>query len=151
MGEFELASEVVEGAEGAEANLANAAIGTASEVENAPAVAEMADAPALENAPTTQSAIQNFINNNPYGKALWSFAKGAVTETAKASVIFGVMYGLNKALASNAQSSGNRTALSTYLQQVQDNFTSLGLTWSTDLKQQTAEDALSFPWIDASK
>lgn len=138
----EAASAAGEAAEAGEA--------AATALETNPVVDEMAEAPAISGE-ASQSAIQSFIANNPVGQALWKIAQGVATEAVNQSVIFGVMYGLNKAFAQNTQSTGNKTPLSVYLQQVQANFEKLGLTWNSTVEQETAQAAQSFPWIDCSK
>lgn len=104
---------------------------------------------------SSESGINNFIKNNKFANTMWNFSKKfgvwAVKESASAVAAFGIMYGLNKALAQDAHNSGNRKPLSQYLAQVEKTFTDHSLTWGPAQKQQAAEDALSFPWIDATQ
>lgn len=150
MEEFEILEGVAEMFEAAEVEGAGIAA-EAAEVEENVAVQEMAEVPAITEQ-SSQSVIRNFINNNPYGQRLWTFSKWAAKETVSASVIFGVTYGLNRAIAKSSHESGKRTALSDYLKSVEKNFTeNLHLSWTQETKQRAAEDALSFPWIDSSQ
>ncbi|MDP3279768.1 MAG: hypothetical protein Q8M57_01700 [Nitrosomonas sp.] len=149
MDEFEVLDGVAElfaDGEAAGADMEN--IGAA--VEDNAAVEEVANAPAIEDA-SSQSGIRNFIENNPYGKALWSFAKWSASTAAGASAAFGIIYGLNKAAAAKAHDSGNRTTLTSYLTQVQATYTKNGLPWNDDTKTKAATDALAFPWIDSTQ
>lgn len=154
MEEFEIVEDVIEAAEDAEAAAGEMAMGEAAAVEEMPAVEEMAEMPEIEAeaGPGALDKFKNFINNNPYGQKLWSFCKLCATSTVTASVMFGVTYALNKAIAQKAKETGNRTALSEYLTAVQNNFTNkLHLNWTEDLRQKAAEAALVFPWIDATQ
>lgn len=148
--EFELGEEVLAAAADAEEAAADVAMGQAAEVEDNAAVQAVAEGPAVE-AGSRLADIQAFINDNPYGKALWSFAKFAATTTAGASAVWAIMYGLNKAIAKNAHDTGNRTGLTDYLASVAATYAKNGLKFTDDLKQKAAEDALAFPWIDSSK
>lgn len=151
--EFELLDGIPEMFAEAEAGAAEMELGEAAEVEDNAAVAEVADAPAIaEGDPGAGQQIRDFINNNPYGRALWSFATWAGSTTATAGAVFGIMYGLNRATAKKAQQTGNRTALSVYLQGVEANWAKLNLgPFTQDQRQKAAEDALAFPWIDATQ
>jgi hypothetical protein len=145
--EFEMLEGVPEMFEMAEAEAAELQAGAA--VENDAAVREMAAVPDI--AAGEQAAVQQSIATNPYVQKLWDFAKWAGKTTAGASAAFGIMYGLNKAAAEKAQSSGQRTGLSSYLEKAKETFTKKGLTWTQEQEQKAAEDALSYPWIDATQ
>lgn len=149
MEEFEVLDGIAEMfAEGEAA--AGGLVDVGAAVEESAAVEEVANAPAIEDA-SSQSGIRNFINNNPYGKALWSFATWSVKNVAAASVAFGIMYGLNKAIATKAHETGSRTTLTDYLKQVKATFVSNGIPWSDETHTKAANDALAFPWIDSTK
>ena len=127
----------------------------ASEVADNAAVQEVAELPpaaaeAAEN-PGMVSRVRSFLNDNPYGQRLVRFAKWAAPTAASAIVVTGIMYGMNQALAQKSHESGKRTALTEYLKGVETKFTALGLAWNLDIKQKAAEDALAFPWIDATQ
>jgi hypothetical protein len=145
MDELEIEDGVVEAFEGAAEDGASVE-NEAAEVEDNAGVNEVANAPDIEGQSNLQ-AVRDFISNNPYGKVMWGFAK----MVGSASIAFGVMYGLNKALAKNAADSGKRTALSVYIAGVQANLEKMGQTWTDDLKTTAVTDALAFPWIDASQ
>jgi hypothetical protein len=151
MEEFEVLDGVAEMFEGAEAEAAALELGEAAEVEENVAVADMAEAPAVAEGEGALARVRNFIETNPYGKRLWTFAKWAVKSGAGASAVFGIMYGLNKAVAKDAHEGGKRTALSQYLSGLQANWVKQGLAWTQDIKQAAAVDALAFPWIDATQ
>ncbi len=139
---------IAEGAEAAEV----AVEAQAAQVENVAAVQEMAAAPDVAaQAEGAQNGIRDYMENNPTGQKLWKFAKWAGSTAVGATAAFGIMYGLNKAIAKNAEQTDHRTALSAYLTQVQATFVQNGLIWTTELKQQAATDALSFPWIDCTQ
>jgi hypothetical protein len=124
----------------------------AAQVADVAAVQEMAAAPeAAAEAGGAQNGLRDYIENNPTGQKIWKFAKWAGSTAAGATAAFGIMYGLNKAIAKNAEQTDHRTALSAYLTQVQATFVQNGLIWTTELKQQAATDALSFPWIDCTQ
>ena len=149
MEEFEIYDGIADlFAEGAEAGAAMEDVGAV--VEDNAAVEQVAAAPDVAG-PESLGPVRDFIANNPYGQKMWSFAKWAFTTAAGAAAAFAIMYGLNKAAAKNAHESGNRTALSDYLTQVEANFVKNNLPWTDALKQAAAEDALAFPWIDATK
>jgi len=148
--EFELLEGVAELFAEGEAAAAELEAMEAAEVENSVAIEEVASGPAIAEG-STVDAIRNFINTNPYGQALWKFTKWALATTAGASAAFGIMYGLNKAIAQSAHDTGKRKPLSEYLRVVGDNWVNkLHLTWTADIRQHAAEDALAFPWIDAT-
>jgi hypothetical protein len=147
--EFEMLDGVAEMFDAAEAEAAALELGEAAAVEENAAVAGMAEGPAVEEGMAQR--VNNFIESNPYANKMWQFSKWAVKAGATASAIFGVTYGLNKAIAKDAHDTGSRTGLSTYLAGLQKNFQKLGLTFGDDQKQKAAEDALAFPWIDATQ
>lgn len=163
--EFELADDVVEVFEGAQAEGEGLALSEGAEVEQSGAVQDFANGPAIEPAPADEPApaegqagssstvanIRTFIQNNPYANKMWQFAQFAGKNVAAAGIMFGIMYGLNKLIAQKAQTTGNRTALSQYLTGVQQNFQTNGLPWNDQIKAQAAQDALAFPWIDATQ
>ncbi len=151
MGEFEIVDGVADlFGEGAAA-AGDMALGEGAAVENNAAVEAVAEAPAITDK-TSLDAVRDFINDNPVGQKLWKFASWAGKTVAGASAAFGIMYGLNKAIAENAHQNGNRTALSDYLQQVADSFTNkLKIPFTDELRTEAATEALAFPWIDATK
>ncbi len=142
----------VEQSEAVQAFADGPAIAPEAEPAGAPAPAND-PAPANEPAPasSTVANIRAFIQNNPYASTMWQLAKAAGKNVASAGKMFVVMYGLNKLIAQNAQTTGNRTALSQYLASVQQNFQKNGLPWNDQVKAQAAQDALAFPWIDATQ
>lgn len=149
MEEFEAVEEVVEAAAGAEAAVEEIVVSEAAQVEASAEVAEMAEAPAIEKG--TADKIKDFVASNVNGKTMWDFAKWAGKTGAVASVIFGVTYGLNKAIAGSAHETGKRTGLSQYLIAAQNNFLNQKLQWTEEVRQMAAEHALAFPWIDATQ
>ena len=144
--EFEMLEGVPEMFEMAEAEAAAALeMGEAAAVEENAAVAEMAEAPALAEGEGALNSVRNFINNNPYASRLWTFAQWAGKTGAGAAAAFGIMMGLNKAVAKDAHESGKRTALSEYLNGVEANFGKIGLIWTQAAKQTSAPAPLAFP------
>jgi len=161
MSEAGLVEEVFEtgvmeaGGAAMESGMAGIEMSEAAEVADNAAVQEVAElpAPAAEVAenPGMLSRVKSFLNDNPYGQRLVRFAKWAAPNAASAVVVTAIMYGMNQALAKKSHETGKRTALSEYLKGVEAKFTELGLTWNQEIKQKTAEDALAFPWIDATQ
>eukprot|EP00731_Ephydatia_muelleri_P004240 Em0002g416a len=122
-----------------------------AEVADMAGVTEMAEAPMIEST-TSEATIQNFIQQNPFGQRLWSFAKWAAKNTAEAGLIYGFMYGLNKAVAMTSKKSAKKMPLSVYLKLVKDNFErTLHIPWTDELEKEAADGARGFPWIDADK
>ena len=153
MGEVAIIDEILPNAVAEGAAAAEEAVAVqAAEVADVAAVQEMAAAPevAAEEG-GAQNGLRDYIENNPTGQKIWKFAKWAGSTAVGATAAFGIMYGLNKAIAKNAEQTDHRTALSAYLTQVQATFVQNGLIWTTELKQQAATDALSFPWIDCTQ
>lgn len=170
--------EIVEGMEAAAAGagaegMAGIAVSEGAMVEANAAVAEMAvapDIPAVVDAPPAVAEpggapvdpvadpaaegrvakIKAFVAENPYANKMWKFSKFVGKNAAIGGLVFGVTYGLNKALAQKAHETGKRTALSEYLKGAQTNFEKIKLKWDDDLRQRAAELALGFPWIDAT-
>lgn len=152
MDEFELLEGVAEMFTEAEVS-ADSILMEGALVEENEAVAEVANAPAIaaDAQLSTLQQIQAFISDNRYGQTMWKFAKSVAGAAVSASIAFAIMYGLNKAVAEKAHNSGNRMALSEYLVEVEANYKKIGITWNYDLLTQAATDALSYPWIDATK
>jgi hypothetical protein len=149
MDDFEILDGVPELFQQAEAEAAELQALNA-EVEDNEGVRSVASGPDIQDS-SSLSKVQDFIENNKYGQMLWKFSKWAAGTAAGACAAFGIIYGLNKAAAKNAQASGERVALSDYLNSVENNFNKIGIPWTDDLRNTTATDALAFPWIDASK
>ncbi len=150
MDEIEVVDGVVDAFEAGEAGGINAAEQIGAEVENDAAVREVAELPDIANSPEAQASLRETIAKNPFAQKLWAFAKFVAGGTATAAIMFGVMYGLNKAIAKSAQETGKRTSLTSYLAQVQANWKAQNLPWTDDVKVQAATLALGFPWIDSS-
>ena len=146
MSEFEMFEGIAGMFEQAELEAAGLEIGAA--VENNAGVQEMAELPDI--AVGEQEAINQEIARNPYVQKMWDLTKWAGKQAAAASAGFAIMYGLNKAMAENAHSSGQRTAISSYLAGVEKTFIANGLDWTHEIKQKAAEAALSYPWIDST-
>ncbi|PAJ72484.1 hypothetical protein CJF42_21050 [Pseudoalteromonas sp. NBT06-2] len=123
-------------------------ISEASEVENSAEVTEAADSPELSENP--QAAQTSSL-----GRKLLELSKKVgkflLVEGAKAGVIFGIFYAVNKLLASDSKKTGKRTALSVYLKQVEENFKKQKLDFTPKVREATADSAVTFPWIDATK
>lgn len=149
MDDFEILDGVANLFEQAEAEAAEFQALNA-EVEDDVGVRSVASGPDIQDA-SSLSKVQDFIENNKYGQVLWKFSKWAAGTAAGGCAAFGIIYGLNKAAAKNAQESGQRVALSDYLNGVESNFNKIGIPWTDDLRNTAATDALTFPWIDATK
>ncbi len=121
----------------------------AAAVEDNAAVEGMANSPAIDSV-ESQGAVRDFIENNPYGSRLWQFSKWLGKTAAGAAAAFAIMYGLNKAAASEAHQTGQRVSLTDYLAKVQQNMIKNGLAWNDEIKQQAATNALAFPWVDCT-
>lgn len=146
-----LFDDLPEGAAGIDATTTE--LGSGSAVDNADtgAVEDFAKGPTI-TANSSEAEVGQFVQTNPYANSLWQTAKTVATSlgksVAEAGVVFGVMYGLNKVVATHASQTNQRTPLSTYLQQVQQNFTARGLTWNDTIQNEVATAAATYPWID---
>lgn len=125
----------------------------AAAVEDDAAVQQAAAAPDIAALPgeDAAAAVDRVAATSTWATSCKEFAVWSVKAGAGALVAFGIMYGLNKAMASKSASTGTQTALSDYLTGLEANFLKLGLEWDAARKQKAADDALAFPWIDATK
>jgi hypothetical protein len=157
--EFDI-EDIMAGIDDGVAGAAEVAAGEALQVEALPVVEEMAagDGPldnALANndAPDAGAAIRRLAESgtSPFWKAVkeasWFVTKGVVG----AGIAFGIMYGLNKAIATKAKTDNVRGSLTDYLKETEKNWVSNGLPWTAELKTEAATAALTFPWIDCTK
>lgn len=119
-------------------------------VEDNAGVQEMAEQPDAAAGTGWFDSVKSFINDNEYGQTIWKVAKFVGASAAGASIAFGIMYGLNKAAAKNAADTGNRQPLSQYLASCQTAFEKNGITWTQESKQEAADAALKYPWIDCT-
>lgn len=64
--------------------------------------------------------------------------------------MFAITLGIQRAMAQKAHASGQRVALTSYLQSVAQRFTALGLPFGDEQRQAAAQGALALPWIDCT-
>jgi hypothetical protein len=146
MEEFEIFAEVVILFEDAEEGAANLEL-TDMILEGGSAVEDMAEAPAISEFSDSQSVMRNFIEHNRYGRIMWKVSKTISSEVVKNSIVFGIIYGLNKGMAKKSYSNGKKISLHSYLRQVEINFNKNHLKWDSAVRDAVINGALSMPWI----